>query len=129
MGSKQPTGILAANFVESLYQIYAMTYKKPLKCIRFDGGSYFDCPPVYAVMTKYNIAREQSAPYMHHQLKMERWWATMQHDAAAMCGTLSLSTVTSFFSNVLARLSASAARAAKTTQSAPPSALSPRNAS
>ena len=74
--------MIAAQFVRTLHQVYAMEYKATLETVLFDGGSIFDCEPVFAVMVELKIRRRQSAEYAHYRILIERYWQTAAWDAA-----------------------------------------------
>ena len=84
IGCKEPTGAICAKFVNGVCERYATVFKVSVQAIEFDNGSVFCCQLVTDVLVKWKVTRHQTVEYMHWQLKMERVWRWMQHDAACM---------------------------------------------
>jgi hypothetical protein len=85
IGTKEPTGKIAASYLNEVCEIYATVFKVRVKAVQFDNATIFVCAEVTAVLVKWNVTRHQTVEYMHWQLRIERDWRWMQHDAATMC--------------------------------------------
>ena len=70
--------------VNDTCETYATLFKVAVQAIEFGNGSIFCCQLVTDMLVKWKVTRRQTVEYMHWQLKMERDWRWMQHDAACM---------------------------------------------
>ena len=83
-GCKSPNGAWAAKYMRWLHAIYAQVYGVKLECVRLNNDTILLADEVSAVLVELGIRRELTTPYLHFQNAMERYWQTMQRDAACM---------------------------------------------